>query len=268
MRVPEGSAAASREAAAPMLTRDPVLLLHGQPGGQGDWSRVIAAIGDRARTVAIDRPGWDGQRKATDLPGNAAAALAALDASRIDRAVIVGHSLGGAIAAWIAAEHPERVSALVLAAPAANRDSLTALDRWLAGPVAGYLAGAALLSAVGVTLSAAPVRRRLAEELTLEADYLLAAGRRLMTPAAWRAFAVEQRGLIRDLPSLEAALGRISAPTTILSGSADRVVPVASARRLARQIPGAELVVLENAGHLLPQRHGDRLAEAILTATC
>ncbi|HEY8626392.1 MAG TPA: alpha/beta hydrolase [Solirubrobacteraceae bacterium] len=246
--------------------RDPVLLLHGQPGGQGDWSRVVRGIGDRARTVAIDRPGWDGQREATDLPGNAAAALAALDASGIARAVVVGHSLGGAIAAWIAAKHPDRVSALVLAAPAANRDSLTSLDRWLAGPVAGYLAGAALLSAVGVTLSAAPVTRRLATELTLDRDYLRAAGRRLMTPGAWRAFAVEQRGLVRDLPSLEADLGRISAPTTILAGTADRIVPVSAARKLAEQIPGAELVVIERAGHLLPQRHGDRLVEAIVAA--
>jgi pimeloyl-ACP methyl ester carboxylesterase len=254
--------AAARVSATP----DPVLLLHGQPGGQGDWSRVVRGIGDRVRTVAIDRPGWDGRREATDLRGNAAAALAALDAGGIARAVVVGHSLGGAIAAWIAAKHPERVSALVLAAPAANRDSLTALDRWLAGPVAGYLAGAAVLSAIGVTLSAAPVTRRLAEQLTLERDYLQAAGRRLMTPAAWRAFAVEQRGLIRDLPSLEADLGRISAPTTIISGTADRIVPVAAARKLAAQIPGAELVVIERAGHLLPQRHGDRLVEAIAAA--
>jgi len=253
-------------AVAVSARRDPVLLLHGQPGGQGDWSRVVRGIGDRARTVAIDRPGWDGQREATDLPGNAAAAPAAPAGSGIARAVVVGHSLGGAIAAWIAAKHPDRVSALVLAAPAANRDSLTSLDRWLAGPVAGYLAGAALLSAVGVTLSAAPVTRRLATELTLDRDYLRAAGRRLMTPGAWRAFAVEQRGLVRDLPSLEADLGRISAPTTILAGTADRIVPVSAARKLAEQIPGAELVVIERAGHLLPQRHGDRLVEAIVAA--
>jgi pimeloyl-ACP methyl ester carboxylesterase len=243
-----------------------VLLLHGQPGGSGDWSRVVQGIGGRVRTVAIDRPGWDGRREATDLRGNAAAALAALDAGGIDRAAVVGHSLGGAIAAWLAAKHPERVSALVLAAPAANHASITALDRWLAGPIAGYVAGAALLSALGVTLSAAPLRRRLATELTLDGDYLRAAGRRLMTPAAWRAFAVEQRGLLRDIPSLEAVLGQIAAPTTIISGTADRVVPVRAARRLADQIPGAKLVVIEHAGHLLPQRHGDRLAEAIVAA--
>jgi pimeloyl-ACP methyl ester carboxylesterase len=70
--------------------------------------------------------------------------------------------------------------------------------------------------------------------------------------------------LVRDLPALEARLASISAPTTIVNGSADRVVPLASARELAATIPGAELVVLPGAGHLLLQRQAERLAEIIL----
>jgi len=92
------------------------LLLHGQPGGAADWDGVRSALDGRATALAIDRPGWDGETRAQDLAGNARAALAALDAHGIERAVVVGHSLGAAIAAWLAVHHGERVSALVLAA--------------------------------------------------------------------------------------------------------------------------------------------------------
>src|SRR5581483_4457605 len=109
-------------------------LLHGQPGTADDWDGVRTAIAGRARTIAIDRPGWNrhggalDHGRAFDLAGNARAALSALDAAGVSRATIVGHSLGGAVAAWLAAEHPERVGALVLAAPSANRSSLNRLD--------------------------------------------------------------------------------------------------------------------------------------------
>jgi pimeloyl-ACP methyl ester carboxylesterase len=113
-----------------MTHSDPVLLLHGQPGAAGDWDRVRTAIGSRVETIAIDRPGWDTDSSPSDLEGNARAALDAVDAAGAERAVVVGHSFGGAVAAWLAATHPDRVRALVLAAPSANEDSLEWMDRW------------------------------------------------------------------------------------------------------------------------------------------
>ncbi len=247
-----------------MSVDQPALLLHGQPGGARDWDAVASALGGRA--IAIDRPGWDGRSQPTDLAGNARAAVAALDARGIDRATVVGHSLGSAVAAWIAAHHPERVAALVLAAPAANADSLCALDRWLAAPVAGYAASVASLAGLGLALTAEPVRRRITRELAVEDGYLRAAAKRLLSPAVWRAFTIEQRALVRDLPALEDRLERISAPTTIVAGSADRLVPVAAARALAEQIDGAELIVLEQAGHLVQLQFPRRIAEIIAGA--
>jgi pimeloyl-ACP methyl ester carboxylesterase len=244
-------------------TPDPVLLLHGQPGGARDWDRVLAAIGGGVRTIAVDRPGWDGRTVATNLAGNVRAAIAVLDAHEVERATIVGHSFGGAVASWLAAERPERVSALVLAAPSANVASLYRLDRWLAAPVSGYLASAVALGGLGVALSARLSSRRIAARLGVEKSYLESAGHVLRAPAAWRSFVIEQRVLFSDLPVLESRLGQISTPTTILVGSADRVVPAVSARQLASQIPAAELVLLERAGHLLPLQHAARLAEVI-----
>jgi len=266
MAGPSAGGSSTAEGPHAGLNAGPVLLLHGQPGSARDWDLVVASLGAGADVVAIERPGWDGDPAATDLAGNVQAALAALDARGIERAIVVGHSLGSAVAAWLAAEHPERVVALVLASPTANMDSLYLLDHWLAAPVVGYIVGVAALASLGLALTTGPVRRRIADDLALDDRYLKAAARRLLAPAAWRAFTTEQRALVRDLPTLERRLDRISAPTTIVAGAADRIVPVASAQRLAEQIHGAELVLLERAGHLLPLQHAHRLAEIIAGA--
>jgi pimeloyl-ACP methyl ester carboxylesterase len=243
---------------------DPVLLLHGQPGSKRDWDRVRAELAGRVQAIAIDRPGWDGRSRAEGLEGNAGAALAALDRAGAARATVVGHSMGGAVAAWLAATHPERVSRLVLLAPAANSESLVQLDYLLATPVVGELASAAWMAAAGVALAARPLRQLLSAEFALDSGYLGEAGRRLLAPATWGSFVAEQRMLIRELPDLEPMLHRISAPTTIVIGGADRLVPPASARRLAEQIPGAELIHIERANHLLPQREARRVAQVVL----
>jgi pimeloyl-ACP methyl ester carboxylesterase len=227
---------------------------------------VRDAIGDRTPTIAFDRPGWDGRSAPTDLAGNARAALSVLEGRGVERATLVGHSFGGAIAAWIAAQHPQRVGALVLAAPSANAASLNRVDGLLARPFVGPVLSATALAGLGAALVAAPLRGRIGALLELDSRYLEDAGRALISPKAWRAFAFEQRALIEQLPSLEELLGRITAPTAILTGTADRVVPPVSARLLASRIGGAEVVEIEGASHLLPQQHADELAEVTLAA--
>jgi pimeloyl-ACP methyl ester carboxylesterase len=236
----------------------PVLLLHGQPGSVRDWDGVVGRLGHR-RFVAFDRPGWDGVRAATHLDGNARAAVTELDLHGIDRAVVVGHSFGGAVAARLATQHAERVAGLVLLAPSANLASLQAIDRLLAAPLAGPILSGLMFGLGGWALSLG----RLRQTLPGDNDYLRAAGRRLRSPAAWRAFVVEQRALVADLPVLEPTLGRIAAPTRILAGSSDRVVPLTSLRQLATQIPGARLQLVDGEGHLLPLRRPAAVVRAI-----
>ena len=202
------------------VSNDSVLLLHGQPGAGADWDRLCATLGDRVpSTLVIDRPGWDGRSAVTDLAGNARAALDALDRAGVTRATVVGHSLGAAVAAWLAASARERVSRLVLVAPAANLDSLSAIDYLLAAPVVGWLASVGAMAGGGLVLGAGPLRRWVAEATALDDRYLRAARRMLLAPAAWRAFVREQRMLVRDLPVLERRLAEISVPTTIVAGT-------------------------------------------------
>jgi pimeloyl-ACP methyl ester carboxylesterase len=239
-----------------------VLLLHGQPGGVRDWDRVIAALGGAAHPVAIYRPGWDGHSRALDLPGNANAAAAMLDAPT----VVVGHSFGAGVAAWMAVLHPAVVRALVLVSPGANAAALSGFDRVLASPVLGPVLSGAMLASIGGALSLPPIRRGISSRLGLDQDFLRAGGRLLTRPRAWRSFEVEQRALLRDLPALELRLHEISAPTTIVSGTADTVVSPRAARLLATQIPGAELELVQGAGHLLPHQHPGVVAAAVAEA--
>jgi pimeloyl-ACP methyl ester carboxylesterase len=245
------------------VSNDFLLLLHGQPGAAADWERLRTVLGERVPTLAIDRPGWDGSSRATDLAGNARAAFAALDHAGVARATVVGHSLGAAVAAWLALSQPARVKRLVLVSPAANSESLGPVDYLLAAPVVGWLATVGAMGGGGLMLGARSVRRWVAEATALDERYLRSAGRMLLAPRAWRSFIREQRLLVRDLPMLERRLAEIATPTTIVSGTADRVVPVAATRRLARQIPGAELVEIRHAGHLLHIQQAGRLAEIV-----
>jgi pimeloyl-ACP methyl ester carboxylesterase len=243
---------------------DPVLLLHGQPGNARDWDRVRHAIGDRAQTIQFDRPGWNGGGAPSDLAGNARAALTELDRRGVARARVVGHSLGGAVAAWLAAVHPDRVSTVVLAAPSANRASLNHLDQMFAAPMFGPLLAATTFACGGLALATPPLRRRIATEYGLDERYLRRYARALLSPRTWAAFTLEQRMLIRDLPKLEGRLGSISVPVTVVIGTADRIVTPSSARALAAGIPTARLVEVQGASHLLVQQHPAELADVIV----
>jgi pimeloyl-ACP methyl ester carboxylesterase len=242
----------------------PVLLLHGQPGGARDWDRVRAAIGDSVHAIAFDRPGWDGRSAPRDIEGNASAALSVLDRLGVaEPVVLVGHSFGAAVACWLAASEPARVAGLVLLAPAANVASLYKLDRWLAAPLLGELGSAVGVGGPGFVLRMARARRAIGKRLDLDDRHLARVGRAFGRPRAWRAFTVEQRSLVRDLPVLEARLVAVSAPTRILIGTRDWIVPVSAAQALGRQLPRGEVSVVPRAGHLLPLTRADTVAAAI-----
>ncbi|MFZ1994568.1 MAG: alpha/beta fold hydrolase, partial [Solirubrobacteraceae bacterium] len=117
-----------------------------------------------------------------------------------------------------------------------------------------------------LALAIAPVRRRIARTTRLNEAYLRTAGAAVRRPSAWRAYAAEQRALVRDLPELERRLDAISAPTTIIAGRDDRIVPARATRRLSQQIPGAQLQHSAAAGHLVPQRDPQLVVAAILAA--
>jgi pimeloyl-ACP methyl ester carboxylesterase len=81
--------------------------------------------------------------------------------------------------------------------------------------------------------------------------------------ATWGSFAVEQRALVHELAAMAPRLASITVPTVVVTGRLDRVVPAATARRLAAAIPGTVLEVVPGGGHLLPQLQPETVASAI-----
>jgi len=249
-----------------VIDSDPLVLLHGQPGSASDWDLVVPHLAGQVPLLAFDRPGYDGVSEPGGIEHSARATIARMDADGIACATIVGLSFGGGVAAWIAAHNPERVGALVLISAASNRAALLPIDRWLAAPVAGHVASGVLVSGFGLALSSRRFRERFSQRHGVPADFLRTTGQRMRTGAARRAFLVEQRAMLKELPILEGLLPTITTPTTVVVGTTDTVVGAESGRLLARQIPGATLVEIEG-GHALSATHGPQIAELILAAT-
>ena len=95
-----------------------VLCLHGFMGSAADWQDVVTAIGDRASCIALDLPGHGGSLDLTPeaytMEGTARAVVRTLDELEARRPVIVGYSMGGRLALYLALRHPERCAGLFL----------------------------------------------------------------------------------------------------------------------------------------------------------
>ena len=244
------------------------MLLHGQPGAARTWRHVAEPLSAHARVIAPDRPGYGGTGgRALSIAGNAHAIRALLDRLELERAVLVGHSWGGGVAISLAQSDPDRVAGLVLVCSIGTCSSVDAVDRVLArpgvGPALTYGAFRALPRLIPL-----PVARRFAPGLGNLSEKAL---RDLIDPLEerrdWRSFLVEQRALVREIAGLDDRLEAISAPTRVLIGDKDFLVPPSVGHELAARIPGAQTRVVPGAGHVLPAEAPLAICEATLELT-
>ena len=244
-----------------------LVLLHGQPGSAADWQQVAERLPSRLHAVAADRPGYG----SSPLPpagfaAGARAVLDDLDARGLQRAILVGHSYGGGVALAAAALAPHRVEAVVLLA-SVGPGCVNGWDRLLAAPGAGPLC-----ALIAWRLTPWIARARLAaitrwrgrppgpgEHVNWQ---VWAQGSR-ERGSLWRTFLAEQRALLRELDDLSSAVPSVQAPVLLLADPGDTLVPVDTARRLARALPHAHLRLVPGAGHHLPRRAADVVADAI-----
>jgi len=250
------------------LAAHELVLLHGQPGSPADWQPVTARLPARLHAIAADRPGYGSSRlQACGFAANARAVLDDLDARGINRAVLVGHSYGGGVALAAAALAPRRVEAVILLA-SVGPGCVNGWDKLLAAPGTGQLC-----ALVAWRLTPWIARARLARTARQR-------GRPLRPDEhanwqvwghpggghhpLWRTFLTEQRALLRELGELERAIASVQAPVLLLADPRDTLVPLDTARRLARALPDARLQLIDGAGHHLPRRAPDAVADAIV----
>jgi pimeloyl-ACP methyl ester carboxylesterase len=242
-----------------------VVLLHGQPGSAADWSEVTARLRTDHTVIVPDRLGYGRTGgRAGGFAANADAAVRLLDDANVDRAVVAGHSWGGGVAIALMQRRPDRVVGAVLIAPVVPVDRPGRLDRLLAVPVLAPAVASVALGAAGRALSWPPVRRAIGGwRGGLSDDQLQGMADSWRRRESWRSFVIEQRALVGELPGLAAGLGAIRVPVTVVVGTADRIVPASGGARLAGAIPGATLVRMERAGHLLMAERPGEIAAAI-----
>jgi pimeloyl-ACP methyl ester carboxylesterase len=235
----------------------PLVLIHGIGADGRMFNPFVARLADCARIVVWNLPGYGGKPLdgPLDFPGLAAALAADLDALRIERAVLLGHSIGGMVVQELAATFPERVLALVLSATTAvfgSRDGTFQRD-FVKARVGPLDAG---LTMAEMAAEAAP--RLVGSSAAPEAAPTLA---KLMSEVPQATF----RAAIQCLVTFDrrADLPRIAVPTLLIVGEEDTNAPLKSMTRMAETIPGARLEVLRGIGHLAPLECPDRYARIV-----
>lgn len=209
-----------------------VILVHGTPGGADGWIDHVLRPSADMDVMALDRPGFgrSGPDRAVTRLADQAAAVAALLPDDGSQAVLLGHSLGGPVVAQVAADHPRRVSAIVLLSAALDPAQETIhpmqhVGAW--GPV------------------------------------------RAMLPRAIRNANAELMALKPELEALAPVLASIVAKVVIVHGTLDPLVPVANvpyAQARLTQARCVRTVLLEGRDHFLPWNAFDEVQQALRAA--
>jgi pimeloyl-ACP methyl ester carboxylesterase len=245
-----------------------LVLIH---GASGNARELIAALqdglGGRFDLIAIDRPGHGhtscGDRSTSDPERQAEIVGAALDRLGVGRAVVLGHSWGGAVALALGLRRPELVSGLVLVAPASHPwpRKVAWRTRLFARPYVGRALAELLLLPLGLLLIGPVIRRIFAPDpvprrFSRRTGALLA-----IRPATFTSGCRDIADLSDNLARLSRRYGEIRVPTEIIAGENDRVVSTGHhAGGLKRDIPGSRLTVLAGAGHM---PHWSRTEEVV-----
>lgn len=257
--------------------RPPIVMLHGLAAQLHNFRyALVDDLARDTRVVAIDRPGSGYSTRepgrATTLEDQADAVVAAMDALGLGRALLVGHSLGGALSLTIALRHPRKVAGLALLAPlTALPPSSSEAFRDLKVPPAlrGFFAR---VFAVPYFLYR---RKRLLGIVfgpeRMPADYPTRAGGVLtVRPSHFIAAAEDFAAVAAVMPRIESGYAALNAPGAppvhVLYGRGDRVLDFRmQGEGFLARVPGARLELVDG-GHMLPVTQAARCSEFIRRA--
>lgn len=217
---------------------EPIILIHGLAGSSRWWRRNIPVLARHYRLYLIDLPGFGTLRHLRwhiALDDVASGIVHWMERSGLAQVHLIGHSMGGYLSLWIAAHHPERIRRLVLVSPAGipHIRSLPAYTFPLLRALSS-LQPRFLSLLISDTLRAGPLT-------------ILRAAQDLLTKD------------IRD------CLPDISAPTLLIWGENDSLVPPVLGELLSQQLPQARLLLIKKAGHVSMFEQPDQFNTAVLS---
>ena len=244
-----------------------LILIHGFASSTLVWSKVFLHLARSGyRVIAVDLLGYGYSAKPRNgeytISGQARLLIRLLDHLGIPRAIFVGSSYGGAVAATCALDYPDRVEKLILVGPVNNNRPLTfTLMRLFGSPVFGDVVSPLLIG------SRRLLRRRMKrvydrhawvlDERRVEARHLP-----LRASGTQRAIIRTVRAWDAERISREAHL--IRQPTLLLWGENDLEIPLADGERLHAAMPGSRLIVFLNCGHLPHEEYPEAFTDVVI----
>ena len=250
-----------------------LLLIHGLGGQLRNFSRILAPLAERHRVVLVDRPGSGYSTAAgaaqPSLAEQARSLAALIERLGLDRPVVVGHSLGGALALVLALNHPRSVGGLALLAPftrpmsdvpaafallAVRSPLVRALIAWTAVVPLAQLAPERTAALV---FAPEPVPR----------DFAVAGGGALgLRPANFQATSADLVGANDAASDIAARCGELAMPVEILFGTGDAILdPRHHGAETAAAVRGARIEMVEG-GHMIPYTRPEIVAPWIEAA--
>jgi pimeloyl-ACP methyl ester carboxylesterase len=246
----------------------PLLMVHGLGGSAINWLAVGPRLAERHHALAVDLAGF-GQtplfKRSAAVGANAALVREFIEQVFDEPVTLMGNSMGGHISILVAADHPKWVERLVLVDPAVPGVHVRRPDPAMLGVMAALsvpglaenlldrrarmLGPEGLVTQTLALVSADP--SRVSAEV-VEAHLRLTRERANLGAQNSRAFlqATRSIGLRMADPRFWLRARQVKAPTLVIHGELDRVIPLAAARELVSRVPGWTLKVIEGAGHV------------------
>jgi pimeloyl-ACP methyl ester carboxylesterase len=229
----------------------PVLLLHDAITNPG-WTDLHRALAQRYTVYAPSHAGYDKSDRGfvSNITDLAHYYLGLMRSQRLDRVSLIGISMGGWVAAEIAAMNPQGLKSLVLVDAAGIK------------PEVGEIAEVLMVSPDGAQKAQfhdqakAPNLQELDAQMTQERRDTLWRNREMTSRLCWTPYFHN--------PSLPAYLRNVQVPTLIVWGREDNFIPLNSGELLLRSIPGAALHVIDNCGHFPHLEQPQELQEVVL----
>lgn len=248
----------------------PVLLIHGASANLLDMKISLGdELSQNRRVIMVDRPGRGYSSRPDDgheLGKQAALIKAALDGLGVERPVVVGQSLGGAVALRYALEYQDEMSGLVLLAPVSHEwpGGVAWYNRVSQWPVAGFLLRRLVVPVYGQLSAESGIEGTFAPDMPPDNYYERSGLALLFRAEDFKANASDLANLKTEIIAQQDRYGELTLPVAIVTGTDDTTVsPEIHSKRLAKDIDGARLVLLPDTGHALHHAQTARILEII-----